>query len=81
MRKDVDKMDSHALLRDLECELLPKLPSTENGWRLFLDRFGVQVLAQVSTRLIHLTLKQQGRIDQLEKEIAELRRQITHTVR
>jgi hypothetical protein len=77
MNKNVEQMDSNALLKELEKDLLPKLPSVEGGWRLMLDVFGQQVLAQVSTRLIHLVLKQQSRIDQLEKEIAELRGQIT----
>lgn len=61
---------------ELEFEILPKMPSVEGGWRLLLDVYGQQVLAQAVTRLIHLTLRQQDDIEALKAEIAELKNQI-----
>ena len=71
-------MNSNDLLDELEEEFLPKLPSVEGGWRLLFDRYGTQLLAQISTRLIHLAFRQQSRIEKLEDEIAELKKRLAH---
>ncbi len=69
-------MNDKALLEQLEFDILPKMPSVENGWRLIFDTCGQQVLAQAATNLIHLSLRQQDKIEKLESEIAELKKQI-----
>ncbi len=81
MKKNVAQMNDDALLKELEHELLPKLPSVEGGWRMLIDTFGLQLLAQTSTRLVHLALRQRDKIAKLEDEVAELKRQIARIVK
>jgi len=74
-------MSGNELLDELEKEFLPMSASVENGWRGVFHEFGVRPLGQITTRLIHLALRQQSRIDRLEEEIAGLKKQIASLVK
>ena len=78
MTYKVDGMNCDQLLKELERDFAPKIPSAGSGWRALIHTMGQEVLAQSSARLIRLARIQQDRIEQLEKEITELKQQITH---
>ena len=69
---NVTQLSRETLLRELEEVLLPRMASTEYGWRFYVHLAGQQELARTSARLILLARKQQDQIDQLEQKIAEL---------
>ena len=77
MTYKVDGMNCDQLLKELEQDFAPKIPSAGSGWRALLHTVGQEVLAQSSARLIRLARIQQNRIEQLEKEITELKESVS----